>query len=59
MNDNLLSSKFLYAVFVVLLGFILVVLKMVESSVWFNFAEIIGGIYVAGNTISKFSPEAK
>ena len=52
--DDLLSRKFLFAVMVVVMGFILVITNKVTVDVFFNFAEVVGGTYVIGNLGSKF-----
>jgi hypothetical protein len=57
--DNLLSTKFLYAILVTVFGFILTVTGNVPADIFFNFCEIIGGSYILGNVIQKFAPEAK
>ena len=59
MNDNLLSTKFIFAIVVTAMGFVLTLTKQCTVEQWFNFVEIVGGIYVTGNVISKFSPETK
>ena len=41
------------------MGFVLTLTKQCTVEQWFNFVEIVGGIYVTGNVISKFSPETK
>ena len=47
--DNLNSKKFIFAVLVVIMGFILVLLRIVPATSFFSFATYIGGIYVIGN----------
>ena len=43
------GRKFIYAILVVILGFILVLLKSVPAIDYLHFVEIIGGTYVVGN----------
>jgi hypothetical protein len=57
--DPLFSRKFIYALVVVVMGFILTAMGQVSAESFFNFAQLIGGIYVLGNVASKFAPEAK
>lgn len=52
--DPLLSRKFIFALTVVVLGFVLVILGRVQPTDWFNFAQMIGGIYVVGNIADQF-----
>lgn len=53
--EILLSKKFIFALVVVLMGFILVLLKETTSDVFFKFAELVGGLYVIGNGVDKVS----
>jgi hypothetical protein len=52
MDNDLLSRKFLFAILVVVLSFILVFIGKITSTEWVGFVEIIGGIYVIGNVAS-------
>lgn len=52
--EKLGGRKFVYAVATVLLGFVLVLVGKVEPKLWFDFAEVIGGIFVLGNVSGKF-----
>lgn len=53
-TDPLLSRKFLYAILVLLLGFVLVIVKTITGDSWINLAQTIGGIYVIGNVADQF-----
>ncbi len=53
-NPNLISTKFLFAVLVVTLGFILV-MHQLTAETWMQFTAVIGGIYVAGNVADKLA----
>ena len=59
MDNNLLSTKFLYAVLVTILGFVLTIMGNVPADLFFNFCELIGSIYVLGNVVQKFAPTVK
>lgn len=48
-----LGRKFIFALLVVIAGFVLVLTGKASVEQWFNFAELIGGIYVAGNVGEK------
>jgi hypothetical protein len=54
MTDNLLSSKFLLTLLVVILTFVLLLLGKVEATLWEEVALIGLGVYTAGNVASKF-----
>jgi hypothetical protein len=56
MFDAIGGRKFVYAILVVVLGFVLVFIGKVTAEDWMNFASIVGGIYVIGNIVSQFSP---
>ncbi len=49
------GRKFIFAMLAIILSFILVVLKMVEPTDWFNFTGVIGGSYIIGNVASKLT----
>jgi len=53
--EKLGGRKFTFAVFLVALGFILVLTGKLSPSDWVSSAQIIGGIYVLGNVGSKFT----
>lgn len=53
MDQTLISKKFIYALLVTILGFILVALHQVKPDDWFSFVQVIGGIYVVGNIAEK------
>lgn len=48
-----LGRKFIFALLVVSLGFGLVLAGKATIEQWFNFTEMIGAIYVAGNVGDK------
>ncbi len=50
---NLLSTKFLLTVLVLILSYILVLVKMLEALEWFKWAVGLAGIYSTGNVLSK------
>lgn len=49
MFNDIGGRKFIFALFVILLGFILVVTKFVDSATWLTFVNITGATYVVGN----------
>ena len=49
----LLSRKFIFAILVVVMGYILVLLGKVNAQEFFSFAQLIGGIYIVGNIASR------
>jgi len=53
-NDNLLSTKFIYAIVALVSGLTLTALGIVSGEEFFKFAEIIGGSYILGNVGQKF-----
>lgn len=57
MDNNLLSTKFLYAIMALVAGLVLTTLGIVEGKEFLNFAEIIGGSYILGNVVQKFIPK--
>jgi hypothetical protein len=56
-NDNLLSTKFIYAIVALVSGLVLCALGIVSGEEFFKFAEIIGGSYILGNVVQKFIPQ--
>ncbi len=54
MNPNLLSTKFLFAVLIVVLGFVLVLMRQLTAQVWVTFALGVGSVYVIGNVADKY-----
>lgn len=59
MMDQLGGRKFIFAMVVVTAGFVLVLFGKSTVEQWFNFAELIGGIYVAGNIGEKVTTMLK
>ena len=55
MLEKIGGRKYLFAILVVVLGFVLVMTGRVESKEWFGFVEVVGGSYILGNVVSKFS----
>lgn len=55
MLNDIGGRKFIFAMFVVMLGFVLVMGIKTTAQEWFSFVQVIGGIYVAGNVLEKFS----
>jgi len=53
--ESLLSRKFLFAILVTVLSFVLVILKLVTPEQWLQFVAVIGTGYVLTNTASKFA----
>ena len=51
----LLSKKFIFALVVTAMGFVLVLLKETSSDVFFKFVAVIGGTYVVGNISDKIN----
>lgn len=54
MTDNLLSTKFIFAMAALICGVVLTALRIVTGQEFFSFVEIIGGTYVIGNVAQKF-----
>jgi len=59
MLDKFGGRKFLFALSVVILSFILVLAKAATADQWMQFVEIVGGSYILGNVASKFSSGVK
>jgi len=58
--DKVGGRKFTGFVFITILGFVLILVKDIKTATDFmTFAFGMFGLYVAGNTISKFTPEMK
>ena len=53
MEGTLLSKKFIFALVVVIMGFVLVLIKATTSDFFFKFVEIVGATYVVGNISDK------
>ncbi len=49
------GRKFIYALLVTVLGFVLVLVEKVPASDYLTFVGVIGAEYVGANTITKFS----
>lgn len=52
-NENLTSTKFIYAVMASLMGFILVLFNKVDAQAFLTFVNVIGATFIAGNVIAK------
>ena len=50
-----LSRKFIFAILVTVLSFVLLVLERVTSEQWLLFIEVIGATYVIGNVGTKIA----
>lgn len=57
--SNLLSRKFIYAIMVVIMAYVLVILHEVTADQFLKFSEVIGGIYVIGNVGTKLTEVIK
>jgi len=55
MIENLGGRKFIFALLGVVLGFVMVMTGATTAKEWMGFVELLGGIYVAGNVVSKFA----
>ena len=53
MLNNLLSRKFIFAILATILGFYLVISKMVTPDIFFEFVKWLGGMYILGNVATK------
>lgn len=51
--SELLSRKFIYAMVVLIMGFVLVILNKLTAEAFVNLASVIGGVYVIGNVATK------
>ena len=58
-NNPLLSRKFVFSMLVVIFGFVLVLTGKTTADNFFQFVEIIGGTYIAGNVIEGISDNMK
>ena len=58
-NNPLLSRKFVFLMLVVIFGFVLVLTGKTTADNFFQFVEIIGGTYIAGNVIEGISDNMK
>lgn len=56
-GDNFLSTKFLYAILITILGFALTVTGNVPAESFFSFCEVVGASYILGNVVQKFAPK--
>jgi predicted RND superfamily exporter protein len=54
-DSSLISRKFIYAILITILGFLLVVFHQVKPEDWFSFVQVVGGIYVIGNIADKIA----
>lgn len=54
-NEILLSKKFIFALAVSIMGFVLVIMKETDSETFFKFVQIVGGLYVIGNISDKIN----
>jgi hypothetical protein len=59
MLEKLGGRKFVFAILVILLGFVLVLTKVATSDQWMKFVEVVGSSYIIGNVVTKFSTEAR
>lgn len=55
-DTNIFSTKFIFAVLITILGFVLVAIGKVSGQEFLTFAEVVGGTYVLGNVVQKFAP---
>jgi hypothetical protein len=51
------GRKFIFAILVVILSFVLVITKTLPVITWLDFVTTIGGIYVIGNVVTKFTKQ--
>jgi len=51
--EQLVSRKFIFAIIVIVIGFVFVLTNRLSADSWMTFASVIGGIYVLGNVAEK------
>ena len=49
------GRKFVFALLAIVLGFVMVMTGATTAKEWMGFVELLGGIYVTGNVVSKFA----
>jgi hypothetical protein len=54
-RDILISKKFIFAIILAIMGFVLVLLDKTTSDFFFKFIEVIGAGYVVGNISDKIN----
>jgi len=55
LNDNLTSTKFIFAMFALFLAFVLVCFQYVTGEQFLTFVNVLGGSYILGNVVAKFA----
>lgn len=55
MIDQLGGRKFVYTLLLTIIGFIFVLIGKMTAKEYLDFCIVIGGIYTAGNVVSKFT----
>jgi hypothetical protein len=55
MQEILLSKKFIFALTITVMGFVLLILDKTTSESFFKFVEIVGAGYVIGNGVDKIN----
>jgi hypothetical protein len=55
MKEILLSKKFIFALVVAIMAFVLVLLDKTTSEFFFKFIEIVGATYLVGNVSDKIN----
>lgn len=59
MAENLLSRKFIFAILVSVLSFVMVLVEKLSPSDWLEFEAVIGAVYVIGNSVEKIVDATK
>lgn len=55
MINKIGGRKFVYTFLLTLIGFVFVLIGKMTPKEYFDFCIVIGGIYTAGNVVSKFT----
>jgi xanthosine utilization system XapX-like protein len=53
--NELLSRKFIFAIIALIMGFVLVLMKLLPAEGFIAFVGIVGSTYVIGNVASKYA----
>jgi hypothetical protein len=59
MDNNLLSTKFILTILVLIMSYVLVFVGKLDAKQWFDVATVAAGLYMGANVVAKFSPDSK
>lgn len=57
MIEKIGGRKFIYTILLTFLGFVFVLMGKMTAKEYLDFCIVIGGIYTAGNVVSKFTSQ--